>query len=223
MPSQHGRGRSSGRPDDQRATASSPEGHETQSCMRPREVGIIELIRGRRVASAAIRGTPSHQHIKCGHTQHLAASRRENSSTEGLQQHPERMTRACAVSIMNACLHELVWVVRASCESAWRLESTTQQQWCTGYEPGGCCCSHPSSARERLVSRRWTGTSCSPARRRSETALAAIPRQRRDRGIAGVYACSRRTVASASVPRRGTGKNRWIFPVHSHLRLDPAV
>ena len=33
----------------------------------------------------------------------------------------------------------------------------TQQQWCTGYEPGGCCCSHPSSARERLLSRRWFG------------------------------------------------------------------
>ena len=83
---------------------------------------------------------------------------------------PERMTRACAVSIMNACLHELVWVMRASGESGWRLESTTQQQWCTGYEPGGCCCSHPSSARERLLSRRWLGTSCSPARRRFETA-----------------------------------------------------
>jgi len=41
---------------------------------------------------------------------------------------PERMTRACAVSIMNACLHELVWVLIASDESAWRLESTTQQQ-----------------------------------------------------------------------------------------------
>ena len=52
------------------------------------------------------------------------------------------------VSIMNACLHELAWVLKASCEPAWRLVSTTQQQWCTGYEPGGCCCSHPSSARE---------------------------------------------------------------------------
>ena len=65
---------------------------------------------------------------------------------------PERMTRACAVSIMNACLHELVWVMRASGESAWRLESTTQQQWCTGYEPGDCCCSHPSSASESACS-----------------------------------------------------------------------
>ena len=45
---------------------------------------------------------------------------------------PERMTRACAVNIMNAFLHELVWVTRASGESAWRLESTRQQQWCTG-------------------------------------------------------------------------------------------
>ena len=133
------------------------------------------------------------------------------------------MTRACAVSIMNACLHELVWMLRASSELAWRLASTAQQQWCMSYEPGACCCSHPSSARERLLYRRWLGTSCSPARRRFETALAAIPRQRRDRGIAGVYACSGRTVASASVPRRGTGTNRCFFPVHSHLRLDPAT
>ena len=83
---------------------------------------------------------------------------------------PERMTRACAVSIMNACLHELVWVLRASGESAWRLESTTQQQWCTGYEPGDCCCSHPASAKERLLSRRWFCTTCSSARSRFETA-----------------------------------------------------
>ena len=95
---------------------------------------------------SSFRCNARHQHIKCDHKQHLAASRRENSSTEGLQQHPERMTRACAVSIMNACLHELAWVLRASCELAWRLASTTQQQWCTGYEPRGCCCSHPSSA-----------------------------------------------------------------------------
>ena len=163
-----------------------------------------------------------HQHFNCGQEQRFNASRRENSSIEGLHMIPERMTRACAVSIMNACLHELVWMLRASSELAWRLASTAQQQWCMSYEPGACCCSHPSSARERLLYRRWLGTSCSPARRRFETALAAIPRQRRDRGIAGVYACSGRTVASASVPRRGTGTNRCFFPVHSHLRLDPA-
>ena len=124
---------------------------------------------------SSFRCNARYQHIKCDHKQRLAASRRENSSTEGLQQHPERMTRACAVSIMNACLHELVWVMRASCESVWRLESTTQQQWCTGYEPGGCCCSHPSSARERLLSRRWIGTSCSPARRRFDVAFGLYP------------------------------------------------
>ena len=79
-----------------RATASSPEGHETQS-------------RGRE----SFRCNTRHQHIKCGHMQRLAASRREHSSTEGQQQHPERMIRACAVSIMNAYLHELVWVLGA--------------------------------------------------------------------------------------------------------------
>ena len=98
-----------------------------------------------------------HQHFNCGQEQRFNASRCENSSIEGLHMIPERMTRACAVSIMNACLHELVWVLRVSCGPAWRLASTTQQQWCTGYEPGGCCCSHPSSARERLLSRRWIG------------------------------------------------------------------
>ena len=162
------------------------------------------------------------QHFKCGHEQRLNAPRRDNSSIEGLHMIPERMTRACAVSIMNACLHELVWMLRASSELAWRLASTAQQQWCTGYEPGGCCCSHPSSARERLLSRRWLGTSCSPARRRFDVAFGAIPRQRRDRGIAGVSARSGRTVASALVPRRGTETNRCFFSVHSHLRLDPA-
>ena len=127
---------------------------------------------------SSFRCNTRHHHITYDHTPHLAASRRENSSTEGLQQHPERMTRACAVSIMNACLHELVWMLRASSELAWRLASTAQQQWCTGYEPGGCCCSHPSSARERLLSRRWFGTNCSSARWRFETVLGAIPRQR---------------------------------------------
>ena len=135
---------------------------------------------------------------------------------------PERMTRACAVSIMNACLHELVWVLRASSESAWRLESTTQQQWCTGYEPGDCCCSHPSSARERLLSRHWFCTSCSSARSRFETAVEMCAAH--DSWAAHILSNARsgRTVASASVPRRGTGTNRSFFPVHSHLRLDPA-
>ena len=91
--------------------------------LRPREVGITELLHGRRIPSTAMRGT---EHIKCDHKQHLAVSRRKNSSKEGLQQHPERMARACAVTIMNACLHELVWVLWASCEPAWRLASTTQ-------------------------------------------------------------------------------------------------
>ena len=63
-----------------------------------------------------------------GREQRLAASRSENSSTQGLQQHPERMTRACLVSIMNASWHELVWVPGASGESVWRLASTVQQQ-----------------------------------------------------------------------------------------------
>lgn len=125
---------------------------------------------------SSFRCNARHQHIKCYHKQHIPASRRENSSTEGLQQHPERMTRACAVSIMNACLYELVWVLRVSCEPAWRLASTTQQQWCMGYEPGDCCCSHPASARERLLSRRWLCTNCSSARWRFETAIAACPR-----------------------------------------------
>ena len=137
---------------------------------------------------------------------------------------PERMTRVCAVSIMNACLHELVWVVRASCESAWRLESTTQQQWCTatGYEPGGCCCSHAASARERLLSRRWIGTSCSPARRRFDLAYGAIPRQRQGRGIAGVSARSGWTVASALVPRWLSEKKRSLFSDIHPLPVDHA-
>ena len=85
----------------------------SQTCGRdPREVGITELIRGCRVPS---RCNMRHQHIKCDHKQQsLAASRREKQSTEGLQQHPERMTPVCAVSIMNTCLHELVWVLRVS-------------------------------------------------------------------------------------------------------------
>ena len=111
---------------------------------------------------------------------------------------------------------------RASGESAWRLESTTQQQWCTGYEPGDCCCSHPSSARERLLSRRWLGTSCSPARRRFETASRQCAPQWRCRAHCPSPARTGRTVASALVPRRGTETNRSFFSVHSHLRLDPA-
>ena len=105
--------------------------------------------------------------------------------------------------------------MRASGESqsAWRLESTTQQQWCTGYEPGGCCCSHPSSARERLLSRRWLGTSCSPARRRFETASRQCAPQWRCRAHCPSPARTGRTVASALVPRRG---ERWdesmLFP-----------
>ena len=171
---------------------------------------------------SSFRCNTRHHHITYDHTPHLAASRRENSSTEGLQQHPERMTRACAVSIMNACLHELVWMLRASSELAWRLASTAQQQWCTGYEPGGCCCSHPSSARERLLSRRWLGTSCSPARRRFETASRQCAPQWRCRAHCPSPARTGRTAASALGPRRGTGTNRSFFPVHSHLRLDPA-
>ena len=77
---------------------------------------------------SSFRRNTRHQYITYDHEQHPAASRRENSSTEGLQQHPERMTQACAVSIMNACLHESVWVLRASNESALRLASTTQQR-----------------------------------------------------------------------------------------------
>ena len=122
---------------------------------------------------------------------------------------PERMTRACAVSIMNACLHELVWVLRASGASAWRLESTTQQQWCTGYEPGDCCCSRPASAKERLLSRRWFCTTCSSARSRFETAPEMCAAAH-DSWAAHILSSARsgRTVASASVPRRGTGTNR---------------
>ena len=96
---------------------------------------------------------------------------------------------------------------------------------CTGYDLRAwrlqlLSCSHPSSARERLLSRRWFGTSCSLARRRSETALGAIRRQRRDRGIAGVPACSGRTVASASVPRRLSEKKRSLFSDIHHLPVD---
>ena len=69
-----------------------------------------------------------HHRSMHGREQRLAASRSENSSTQGLQQHPERMTRACLVSIMNASWHELVWVPGASGESVWRLASTVQQQ-----------------------------------------------------------------------------------------------
>jgi len=129
------------------------------------------------------------------------------------------MTRACAVSIMNACLHELVWVLRASCEPEWRLASTTQQQWCMGYEPGACCCSHPSSARERRLSRRWFCTSCSSARSRFETAVEMCAAQESWAAHISSIARSGWTVASASVPNRGTGTNRCFFPVHSHLRL----
>ena len=149
----------SGRPDDQgdhkaaqramRRKAAAARGRHSRPHTRP---------------PSSFRCNTRHDHITYDHTPHLAASRRENSSTEGLQQHPERMTRACAVSIMNACLHELVWVPGATSESEWRLASTMQQQWCTGYEPGDCCCSHPASARERLLSRRWFCTTCSSAR-----------------------------------------------------------
>ena len=165
-------------------------GRRFRPARRPGRPQVAQSERAMRRKAAAARGRQNrphtqppgsfrwdarHQHFNCGHVQRFNASRRENSSIEGLHMIPERMTRACAVSIMNACLHELVWVMRASCESVWRLESTTQQQWCTGYEPGGCCCSHPSSARERLLSRRWFGTSCSPARRRFDFAFGLYP------------------------------------------------
>ena len=146
---------------------------------------------------------------------------------------PEGMTRACAVSIMNACLHELhvVWVImRASSESAWRLESAAQQ----------------FGARATSLE-----TAVAPIQHRRESAcslstlvlyhllFSALAVETGDRSC--VLACALHTavsswpahtlfithsgwtVASASVPNRGTETNRSCFSVHSHLRLDPAA
>ena len=72
---------------------------------------------------------------------------------------------------------------------------TTQQQWCTGYEPGGKAAVAPihHRARERLLPGRWFGTSCSQRLKRvvglrPRLVRSLAPRQRRGRGIVWVSA-----------------------------------
>ena len=78
----------SGRPDDQ------GDHKAAQRAMRRKAAAV----RGRHNRPhtrppSSFRCNMRHQHTTHDHKQHLAASRRGNSSTEGLQQHPERMTR----------------------------------------------------------------------------------------------------------------------------------
>ena len=108
--------------------------------------------------------------------------------------------------------------------ATWRLESTMQQQqWCTGYEPGDCCYSHLASARERLLSRGWFCTTCSSARLQFETSLGVCAAHSSWPPHTLFITCSGRTVASASVPRHGTGTSRCFSQftatyVGPHLR-----
>ena len=127
--------------------------------------------------------------------------------------------------------HVLVHAVaaRRSCQAAGRHSRVSKTRAGAGIAPhsGPPTCradrflgGHCMSASRAVSTLDWYQLRCSPtpARRRS----ARRPRLVRSLGTSGeVSACSGRTAASASVPRRGTGTNRCCFPVHSHLRLDP--
>ena len=87
-----------GRSDDQ------GDGKVAQRAMRRKAAAV----RGRQnrphtQPPGSFRWDARHQHFNCGHEQRFNASRREKLSIEGLHMIHERMTRACAVSIMNAC------------------------------------------------------------------------------------------------------------------------
>ena len=131
------------------------------------------------------------------------------------------------MSIMNACLHELAWVLRASYELAWRLASTTQQHWCTGYEPGRLLML-PFIIGERAPAlstnvdvglvpaalQRVVGlTSRLDCTLAPSTAEGTVPAGRAADGL------PRRRRA---VPRRLSEKKRSLFSDIHHLPVDPA-